>query len=111
LSVGCGSFTAGSQEVRIGEPKRFQVSEKALEFVYTYRQPYMSLDAMCAPLLPGDWTIIGVIYLDKRGRGGFEIEDMEVLQTISGSAAKLIHRCSNSRRIEGRWTHITSSWR
>jgi hypothetical protein len=88
-------FKASMYGKRAGEPKRFRVSEKALEFVYGYRASYMSADAMCAPLKLGGWTIIGVIYLDTREPGGFEIEDMEALETISGPAAKLIHRSLN----------------
>ena len=52
----------------------------------------MSVDGMCAPLKLEGWTIIGVIYLDTRKPGGFETEDVEVLETICGPAAKLIHR-------------------
>ena len=33
-----------------------------------------------------------MIYLGTREPGGFEIEDVKVLETISRSAAKLIHR-------------------
>jgi GAF domain-containing protein len=81
---------------RAAEPKRFRVSEKALEFVYTCREPYISTGekppCLCAPLKLGGWTMIGVIYLDTREPGGFEIEDVKVLETISRSAAKLILR-------------------
>jgi hypothetical protein len=86
---------------RAGEPKRFRVSEKALEFVYAYREPYLSAGekpcCICAPLKRGSWTMIGVIYLDRREPGGFEIEDVKVLETISGSAADLIHRSLQRR--------------
>jgi len=47
---------------------------------------------MCAPLVPAAWTLTGVIYLDTRESGGFEIEHLDVLQTICKFAAKLIHR-------------------
>jgi hypothetical protein len=86
---------------RAGEPKRFRVSEKALEFIYTCREPYISTDekppCMCAPLKLASWTMIGVIYLDTREPGGFEIEDVKVLETISRSAAKLILRSLQRR--------------
>jgi GAF domain-containing protein len=52
----------------------------------------MSVDRICAPLKLGSGTIIGVIYLDTRKPGGFEVEDVKVLETISGPAAKLIQR-------------------
>ena len=32
-----------------------------------------------------------MIYVDKRGTGGFEIKNMECLERISGPAAKLIY--------------------
>ena len=89
---------------RAGKPKRFRVSEKALEFVYTYREPYISTNendgkprCICAPLKRAGWTMIGVIYLDTREPGGFEIEDLKVLETISRSAAKLIRRSLQRR--------------
>jgi hypothetical protein len=85
-------FKSSMYGKRAGEPKRFHINEKALEFVYAYRESYMSADDICAPLMLGSWAIIGVIYLETRKPGGFEIEDMEVLETISGPAAKLIHR-------------------
>ena len=89
-------FQSSMYGKRAGEPKRFRVSEKALEFVYTYRQPYISTGekppCICAPLKRAGWTMIGVIYLDTREPGGFEIEDVRVLETISRSAAKLIRR-------------------
>ena len=43
--------------------------------------------------------MIGLIYLDTRKPGGFEIEDVKVLETISHSAAKLIAR-SLRRRLD-----------
>jgi len=85
-------FKSSMYSKRAGEPKRFYVNEKALEFVYAYRESYMSVDRICAPLKLGSWTILGVIYLDTRKPGGFEVEDVKVLETISGPAAKLIHR-------------------
>jgi GAF domain-containing protein len=92
-------FQSSMYGKRAGKPKRFRVSEKALEFVYTYREPYISTNendekppCICAPLKVAGWTMIGVIYLDTREPGGFEIEDVEVLETISLSAAKLIRR-------------------
>ena len=41
--------------------------------------------------------MIGVIYLDTREPGGFEIEDVKALETISRSAAKLIGRSLQRR--------------
>jgi len=38
-----------------------------------------------------------VIYLDTRKPGGFEIEDVEALETISGPAARLIYRSFKKR--------------
>jgi hypothetical protein len=85
-------FKSSMYGKRAGEPKRFRVPEKALEFVYTYREAYMSDDAMCAPLMLDNWTIIGVIYLDTRKPDGFEVEEVELLQKIAVFAAKLISR-------------------
>ena len=86
---------------RAGEPKRFRVSGKALKFVYTYREPYISTGGkppcMCAPLKRAGWAMIGVIYLDTWEPSGFQIEDVKVLETISRSAAKLIHRSLQRR--------------
>ena len=94
-------FQSSAYGKRAGEPKRFRVSEKALKFVYTYREPYISTGekppCMCAPLKLGGWAMIGMIYLDTREPGGFESEDVKVLETSSRSAAKLIRRSLRRR--------------
>ncbi len=41
--------------------------------------------------------MIGAIYLDTREPGGFQIEDVKLLETISQSAAKLIRRSLQRR--------------
>lgn len=95
------NFQSSMYGKRAGEPKRFRVSKKALEFVYSYREPYISTGekppCICVPLKRAGWTIIGVIYLDTREPGGFQIEDVKVLETISRSAAKLILRSLQRR--------------
>jgi hypothetical protein len=85
-------FRSSMYGKRTGEPRRFRVSEEALEFVYAYRQSYMSANAMCAPLRLGEWTIFGAIYLDTRKPGKFKDKDMKVLESISVPAAKLLYR-------------------
>jgi hypothetical protein len=81
---------------RAGETNRFRVSNKALQFIYTYGAPYISGGekpaCICAPLKLSDGRVFGVIYVDKRGPGEFEIKNMECLERISGPAAKLIYR-------------------
>jgi len=81
---------------RKAEGRRFRVSEKAFKFVYTYRTPYTSEGekppCICAPLSRGGWSMIGMVYLDTREPGGFQIEDVKVLEKISRSAANLIAR-------------------
>jgi hypothetical protein len=81
---------------RAGETKRFPVSEKALQFIYTYGAPYISggekPPCICAPLKLGDGRVFGVVYLDTREPGGFAIKHMECLERISTPAAKVIYR-------------------
>src|SRR5262249_54551784 len=55
-------FQSSMYGKRAGEPKRFRVSKKALEFVYTYREPYISTNendgkppCICAPLKRAGW--------------------------------------------------------
>ena len=78
-----------------GVGEEFEVSGKALEFVYAHRQPCMSNDVMpaimCAPLILPNSAIIGVIYLDTSELGTFEMDDLGVLKKLSGSAANLIN--------------------
>lgn len=81
---------------RAGDTNRFPVSEKALHFIYTYGEAYISggekPPCICAPLKLADGRVFGVIYLDTRKTGGFEIKNVECLERISRPAAKLIYR-------------------
>jgi hypothetical protein len=77
---------------RTGEPKRFKVSREAIEWVYRYGHPYISQNAICAPLLRENLFVMGLIYLDTRKRRGFDDEEMETLQMICGPAARFINR-------------------
>jgi hypothetical protein len=78
-----------------GVGEEFEVSGKALDFVYAHRQPCMSNNVMpaimCAPLILPNSAIIGVIYLDTSELGTFEMDDLGVLKKLSGSAANLIY--------------------
>jgi len=75
-------------------PHGFEVSGKALKFVYANREACMSNDAMpalmCAPLITANGAIIGVIYLDTSELGTFEMDELGMLRKISKIVAKLI---------------------
>ena len=90
-------FASGTYGQRGGGiTEGFELDGKVLEFVYAKREPCMSNDVMpaimCAPLIPANWAIIGVIYPDTCELGSFEMDDLGVLKTLSKSAAKLIHK-------------------
>ena len=81
-------FASGTYGQRGGGiTEGFELDGKVLEFVYAKREPCMSNDVMpaimCAPLIPANWAIIGVIYLDTCEPGSFEMDDLGVLKTLS----------------------------
>jgi adenylate cyclase len=54
--------------------------------------------ALCAPMIGGQGTVLGIIYLDAEGKGrGFGEEDLEFLTAFSGLVAVAIE---NSQLIE-----------
>jgi hypothetical protein len=85
-----------------GVAEEFNVSGKALEFVYAHRQPCMSNDVMPAimraPLILPNSAIIGVIY-DTSELGTFEMDDLGVLKKLCGSAANLINDSLEYQRL------------
>jgi hypothetical protein len=88
-------FASGTYGQRGGGlTEGFAVDAKVLEFVYAKREACMSNDVMpaimCAPLIPANSEIIGVIYLDTCELGTFEMDDLGALRALSKSAANLI---------------------
>jgi hypothetical protein len=82
----------------------FELSGKALEFVYGKGRAHMSNTArpalLCAALTLPDGEIFGLIYLDTCEIGRFERHDLRVLKKITAVAEELIHDSLRIRFME-----------
>jgi hypothetical protein len=74
------------------QTRRFRVSEKALQFIYTYGEAYISggekPPCICAPFKLTHVRVFGVIYLGTRKPGGFEVpaEDLLIYRSFKQHA-------------------------